>query len=41
MKKNRARRLPPPLPSGFLGALAALLAFLAGDADQLPDLGAP
>jgi hypothetical protein len=40
MKKNRAGRLPP-LPSGFLGALAALLAFLAGDADQLPDLGAP
>jgi hypothetical protein len=40
MKKNRAGRLPP-LPSGFLGALAALLAFLAGDADQPPDLGAP
>jgi hypothetical protein len=32
---DRTRRAPPPPPSsGFLGALVALLAFLAGDRDR-------
>jgi hypothetical protein len=37
---SRAGRASPPSSSGYLAALVALLAFIAGDRDQSADLGA-